>query len=91
MWATMEDRERWIKAARRAHATRILVVCDTFDYEQYPVYCRDAKEAEEKRKHYDGPNMQRVEDEIVVPKGNGSRVSKAAMRKAIVGTARHFA
>jgi hypothetical protein len=88
MWASVKDRERWIKQARKERATRILVVCDTFDYEQYPVYCRDEKEMGEKRGEYDGKNMQRVEDVIVVPKGG--RLSKLGIRKAAVGTARHF-
>jgi hypothetical protein len=38
----------------------MIVVCDTYDYEDYPVYVKPGEDACEKVKEYNGPNMQRV-------------------------------
>lgn len=50
----------WFSEGKRNGATHMLVVCDTFDHEDYPVYCASNKEAREKYNYYDGNNMQRV-------------------------------
>jgi hypothetical protein len=39
----------------------LIVVCDTFEYENYPVHCADAVELSKKAQEYDGKNMQRIE------------------------------
>ena len=68
MQASVEEREDWVKEARRQKAQYVLIVCDTFDYEQYPVYCRDETDLRVKRAEYNCKSMQRCEGEIKVPK-----------------------
>jgi len=52
MAASSEDIERWIKEARRMGATHIISVCDTFDYDDYPVFVMPSDNLEEKMQHY---------------------------------------
>lgn len=40
--------------------THMIVVCDTFDWENYPVYVTRQERAREKYKEYNEKNMQRV-------------------------------
>jgi len=40
--------------------THMLVVCDDFDYQDYPVYVTRAENVREVYNKYDGKNMQRV-------------------------------
>jgi len=47
-------------AQREPEKPFLLVVCDTFDYEQYPVQCT-AEDLASQIEHYDGKNMQRIE------------------------------
>lgn len=61
MATTKEDIKEWIKQGKAQGATHMIVVCDTFDWEDYPVY---VKPDEDVRKRYDsyasGANMQKV-------------------------------
>lgn len=50
----------WLKRAKRQKATHMLVVCDTFDYDDYPVFILPGVDLAERAAHYHGPNMQRV-------------------------------
>lgn len=52
--------ERWVNEKAAEGFDFMFVVCDTFDYEQYPVGVR-ASEFWGKYDHYNGPNMQRIE------------------------------
>ena len=40
--------------------THMLVVCDTFDYEDYPVYVTSDQVMQEVFEEYQGQNMQKV-------------------------------
>jgi len=62
----MRDLQRWLSEAKKQKAKYIISVCDTFDYDDYPVYCKDKKELDKKRKHYDDKNMQRINEIIEV-------------------------
>ena len=35
---TIEDIRGWLKEGKKKKATHMLVICDSFDYEYYPVY-----------------------------------------------------
>lgn len=61
MSTMQQDHEIWLKEAKAQGAKWLVNVCDTFDYENYPVYCKDDKELEEAKQRYDGQNMQRIE------------------------------
>lgn len=60
MATSSEDLERWFKAGEKERATHLIVVCDTFDHEDYPVYVKKGEDVRERVSHYDGPNMQKV-------------------------------
>lgn len=64
MAATRDDVNRWIETAKAHGSKFILSVCDTFDYDDYPVYCDDLNELKEEYKHHHGVNMQRVNEII---------------------------
>lgn len=65
MAATRNDVDRWIQTARKQGKKYIISVCDTFDHDDYPVYCRDRKEVLEKYPDYTR-NMQRINEIIRV-------------------------
>jgi hypothetical protein len=48
-------------ASEQPEKPYLLVVCDTFEFENYPVHCADTAELQKKSDEYDGKNMQRVE------------------------------
>jgi hypothetical protein len=50
----------WFDRAKEAGATHMLVVCDTFDHEDYPVDVNPGTDARKVFAEYNGKNMQRV-------------------------------
>lgn len=66
MAATKEDVQGWVQHAKDNNFRYVISVCDTFDYEDYPVYCKDKEELEEKVIKYDGVNMQKINEVIKV-------------------------
>lgn len=64
-----QDHERWLVEAKRQKAKYIVNVCDTFDYDNYPVYCKDEKELSDAQAKYNGTNMQRIEAIVDVETG----------------------
>ncbi len=58
-WLTRKITPEWYENPGRP-VTHMLVVCDTFDYEDYPVYVSDQEDVHEVIKKHDGPNMQKV-------------------------------
>lgn len=60
MGTTKEDIEGWIKEGQNKSATHLIVVCDTFDWEDYPVYVMPGEDVRLKYASHNGPNMQKV-------------------------------
>ena len=50
MPTTREDIQRWIDQGIKEGATDLVVVCDTFDYGDYPVYCKSPQDARDRVK-----------------------------------------
>jgi len=50
----------WLEEGIKRGATHMIVVCDTFDYEDYPSYVMPGEDVREEASTYDGKNMQRV-------------------------------
>jgi hypothetical protein len=48
MAATQEDIRRWLKEAKKEGATHVIVVCDSFDHEDYPVPVMPGENVREK-------------------------------------------
>lgn len=60
MGTTQEDISRWIKSGKDNGAKFLIVACDTFDYEDYPIYCKDAVECKKEYDNHNGKNMQKI-------------------------------
>lgn len=62
MGTTKEDIKGWFKSGKEEGHTHMLVVCDSFDYEDYPVYVDSKEDAEKKHAAYvkGEHSMQRV-------------------------------
>ncbi len=60
MAASKADLKRWFTEGVEKKATHMIVVCDTFDYDDYPVYVARGEDVEEKAAKYEGKNMQTV-------------------------------
>jgi len=58
--------DRWKDEARKRECKYILVTYDTFSYEDYPAYCKDKKELDEKHLEHNNKNMQRIMGVIVI-------------------------
>lgn len=64
MAASRKDICRWIETARANGATHIISVCDTFNWDDYPVYVMPGEDLEERKTDYDGINMQQINEVI---------------------------
>ena len=60
MATTREDISRLLQEGKEWGATHMIVVCDTFDWEDYPVYVLPGENVREKAAEYDGKEMQKI-------------------------------
>lgn len=60
MAASRQDISDWFELGVKESKTHMLVVCDMFDYEDYPVYVSDGESAEDKANEYQHKSMQKV-------------------------------
>lgn len=58
MAATKQDISNWFDEGVKKGATHMLVVCDTYDWDDYPVYVMPGEDARTKAGEYNGTNMQ---------------------------------
>lgn len=58
--ATQVDIRQWFAEGKREGATHMIVVCDSFSYEDYPVFVKPGQDARTVAAEYDGKNMQRI-------------------------------
>lgn len=58
MAATKEDIRSWLKRGKESGATHMIVVCDTYDHEDYPVYVMPDENVRTKSEQFNGKNMQ---------------------------------
>jgi hypothetical protein len=68
MPATLKIRQEWIERGKEQKATHLFVVCDTFSYEDYPVFVNGMREYAEAYKRYNMVNMQRIMEVIDLSK-----------------------
>ena len=66
MAASAEDVGRWVEDGRTRGATHLISVCDTFDWDDYPVYVMPGENLEDKKKEYDSKSMQKINEVIVL-------------------------
>lgn len=60
MAATRQDIEGWFDRGVKEGATHMIVVCDTYDWSDYPVYVMPGENPRAKSKEFDGTNMQQI-------------------------------
>lgn len=61
MAATLDDIRGWLENGRnQKDITHLIVVCDTFDYDDYPVYVSSQESVREIFNQYHDQNMQKV-------------------------------
>lgn len=60
MTASRSNIRHWFEEGVGEGATHMIVVCDTFDHEDYPVFVKDGEDARDKAKAYDNREMQRL-------------------------------
>lgn len=60
MGTTKQDLSDWFDTGVAGKATHMIVVCDTFEHEDYPVYAGTDDEALKAYDAHNGENMQRV-------------------------------
>lgn len=54
MAASKQDIRGWFQRGLEIGATHMIVVCDTFDHEDYPVYVKPGEDPREQEKGYRG-------------------------------------
>lgn len=60
MPTTREDIKGWLERGKTKGASHMLVVCDTYDWSDYPVFVMPGEDAHEKGKQNNGPNMTKL-------------------------------
>lgn len=57
---TKDDIRKWLKEGKKKKATHTIIVCDTFDHDDYPVHVMPGEDVRKKSHEYTCKNMQRV-------------------------------
>lgn len=57
---TKEDIRRWFESGKSQKATHMIIVCDTYDHEDYPVFVNEDQDVKEREAYYEHEHMQRV-------------------------------
>jgi hypothetical protein len=58
---TKDEIMNWLEEGKAVGATHMLVICDTFDWEDYPVYVKTIEDVNKKIAEYSDPNkMQKI-------------------------------
>jgi len=63
---TQNEVNQWVERGRKNGATHLIVVCDTFDYEDYPVFVMPGDNLKIVIKKYSGKNMQKIMEIIEI-------------------------
>lgn len=56
---TQDDIKRWLERGKAEGATHLIVVCDTWDYDDYPVFVSPKENVHEVKNEY-SKDMQRM-------------------------------
>lgn len=60
MAANIEEIRCWLENAKEKDYTHLIVVCDTFDYDDYPVYVSKDEDINDTIKRLRSESMQRI-------------------------------
>jgi len=64
MAVSKKEFNKWIEEGKKMGATHLISVCDTFDYDDYPVYVMPGENCTKKEAEYNSKDMQRVNEVI---------------------------
>lgn len=76
MATTQQDIRRWFKDGKKMGATHMIVVCDTWDWEDYPAYVMSTDDVRKKYAELNGPNMQKVMEVYSLKRDMESQLSE---------------
>ncbi len=62
MTATLNDIKDWLRRGVANEATHVIIVHDTYDHENYPVYVLSGEDVFERASKYNGQNMQVIDE-----------------------------
>lgn len=82
MAATRSNVNGWIRLAKKSENKFIISVCDSYDYHDYPVMCKNFTELYDKYDDYDEKNMQRI-NEVIQINSDGSVVENLTLNQII--------
>ena len=68
MTASLEEVNGWIERGKEMGATHIISVCDTFDYDDFPVYVMPHEDVDKKVSEYRGKSMAMINEVIDLSK-----------------------
>lgn len=60
MAASYDDIKRWLYVGNTGKNSHMIVVCDTYDWDDYTVHVLKDENIWEKIEHYNGRNMQKI-------------------------------
>lgn len=60
MGTTVQMLREWFDEGVEEKATHMIIVCDTFDYEDYPVFVKQSENVRTVAAGYNGQTMQRI-------------------------------
>jgi len=60
MAATRQEIASWLDELYAGDATHLIVVCDTFGWDDYPVFVSPNEDVHERIAHYSNASMQRI-------------------------------
>ena len=60
MTITRENIREWLEDGAEEGATHVIVICDTFSYEEYPVFVSSSEKVSDKVNSYRSKDMQTV-------------------------------
>jgi len=88
MSTTKADLKRWFKEGRADGNKWMIVVCDTFSYDDYPVYVKkDAEFDAVYRKYVSGENMQRIMESYDLSKDMNTQMTSKLTHEYPVASA----
>ena len=66
----------WIARGQKQCATHMIVVCDTYDWEEHPVYVMPSEDVHKKFDEFNGQNMQKVMEVYNLQKDIDKQISQ---------------
>ena len=75
MTASNSDIREWLRQAQEQKATHLIMVCDTYDWEDYPVYVQEGQDPREEAAKY-GTNSLRVMEVYSLSKDLESQIAE---------------